>query len=194
VRRRAEAVFKVMRDLWKRASDPALGETTPAARGKFGPLALGLQVQGAIALADAPRHGLRLAPGAVNITVADLANLQLQSEAVLAADPEASRCFKMGRDGRFKYRRDGSPDVRVGEFKGWLRRTLSSMEGLHRSALSVALREDAWAEDASVLARCHPLLRAWSDLTAAAEILRSAAVPGVTSFHPRYGVLPELHS
>jgi hypothetical protein len=198
VLRRAGAVFQLMQALAGRAAALAAGANPPRARGAFGPLALGLQVRGAVALADAPYAWLCLAPEAPHKIAAGLRHAQEANEALLTGDREARQCFKPGPDGRLRYRVDGSPKVRPGALNGWLRRRLRSVEGLHRTAVNGPRvwkgRVSDDPEDWGVLARCDPLLAAWADLVTAGEVCRACCRPGVTALRPRFEVLPHLHS
>jgi hypothetical protein len=196
--RRADAVFQIARDLWGRATSLPSGASAPAGCGQFGPLALGLQVRGAIALADATRGGLRLAAQGTQRVAAGLASAQNKNERILRGDPEARQCFRMNSGGQFRYsKKSGLPAVRRGPLLSWLGRLLLSVEGLHRTALNAPLgsggRLSDVPEDWGVLLRCNPLLRAWADLLGGAELARFCTGGGGV-VRPRYEALPTLRS
>ncbi len=155
-------------------------------------------VQGAIAVAHAAPDGLRLAPTAINRIAAGIDAARRKNEAILAGDKDARQCFKRGVGGSFKYRPDGSPEVRPSILKGWLGRVFASLEGLHRTALNPPLGQDgrpsAAPEDWGILVHFHPLLQAWAGLSAAATTPRSLNISGAGTLRTSYEVLPHLPS
>ena len=154
---------------------------------RFGPLGLGIDVQGAIALRSATQRGLLM-----NVKAADRAYLAAEelyqaSSASLAADKVARQGFEWtGEDakrgqpilhwtGRTVHRNaEGLPRSRDLKLRNWLWTLFSRLRDFHGGQIVPPIDEaDKLSTDPEhwgVLVRCHPLLLAWRDLTAAAEI------------------------
>jgi len=196
--RHAEAILKVFSTLSYRLQTPGLIHSDSRAPAGFGPPSLAVQVQGAIAVAHAARDGLRLAPAAIGRITAGLDAVTKRYEAILAGDRDARQCFKRGVDRSFKYRPEGSPEVKTSILKGWLGRVCASLEGLHRTALNPRSGRDgrpsAAPEDWGVLVHFHPLLQAWAALTAAATTPHSLNISGTGTVRTDYEILPHLQS
>jgi hypothetical protein len=120
-----------------------------------------------------------------------------RSAARLLADRDARRWLRQGRDGRARFRPDGSPQVRHKELRSWLRKVSDSVPGLHETEFAPPTGTGGPSEDPEDwgdLLRYHRLLGAWSDLMLATEAGRSCAGAGPSCACPGYEVLPWLRS
>ena len=158
---------------------------------------LAVQVQADVALAHARHQGLHLAPGAMQRIVAACESARDRSAARLLADRDARRWLRQGRDGRARFRPDGSPQVRHKELRSWLRKVSDSVPGLHETEFAPPTGTGGPSEDPEDwgdLLRYHRLLGAWSDLMIATEAGRSCAGAEPSVARPGYEVLPRLRS
>jgi hypothetical protein len=192
-----EAVVKVFAALWGPAHAAGLAVTFEGQqRSRFPSLAV--QVQADVALAHARHHGLHLSAQALQKVVAACLDAQRRDAARLAEDPEASRCFKAGPGNKIIRQPGDRPEVRRGTLVAWLTRMLASVKGLHATDFASPIQEDsrvsADPEDWGALARCDPLLRAWSELMTVPDVARSCASAAASALRPRYEVLPRTHS
>ena len=165
---------------------------------RFGPWALGLQVQGAIALRRAASNGLRLRKDAAPELRRTCEEAYRDCSRLLYRHPTIRRCFRW--DGE-EIRRDktGLPDADKPKLREWLRQTLDAMAGAYNTPFEpprtdkgdISTVPDFWGD----LTLIQPELRAWSQLWAAASVLKS--LDGVSDdgrLRPRYGVLPRIRS
>src|SRR5262249_54526238 len=157
--------------------------------GQFGPLALALQVKGDVALAHARHNGLHVR-SLKRIEDGLRAALQ-KSEARPRADKDARQCFKWHR-----LKPGGVPEVRPKALETWPSRMLATVRGLHATEFSLPRRHDSGVsvlpEDWEPLARSDPLLRAWYELMAVGEVIRSWVPHGSSPLRPDYEVLPRI--
>lgn len=197
----ADAILAIYRRL-RDAAGQIIAELgiEPEAAGRFGPLGLGIEVRGAIALARAARTGLRLRAD-LRAELDELCTAAYrESSARLHEDPWARKCFRW--DGPEVGLKKGKfPDAIRDNLEGWLERTAGDITGLHAIPLEpprigsgrVASDPDLWG----IEARCHPLLAAWSRLTAAANFrwgLAHLDVGGDRRLRPRYEGVPSIRS
>lgn len=170
----------------------------------WGPLSLGVQVQGVIALHRVGRRGLVLRR-AVRDEIRTHAEARfLECSRELYRDPDARRCFgwkTKGDAAKVKLDASGRP-VFVGPvLEKWLSKTLSSTLGWHSVPLrppstdvaQISVYPGLWGD----LARIHPLLRAWADLDSAADVMACLADPLGEGHHPvrpQYEILPGIRS
>jgi hypothetical protein len=166
----------------------------------FGPFAVGLQTQGRIALTHASRRGLRLHPDATEGLRRVCREVYTRSSCLLDQDREARKCFQW-HDGEVR-RRKGLPMQQQWPLRKWLERTLGSAPStfgipLHPPRTAdgeVSILPVFWGD----LVMVHPLLRAWSELWAAAEA--EAALGGSpregarVTIRPSYDLFPRLMS
>jgi hypothetical protein len=125
-------------------------------------------------------------------------NAQKRNETRLAEDREASRCFKAGPGSKIAFRPGGLPEVKRRTLEAWLTGALASAKGLHSTDFTAPIKEDGRVsvapEDWEVLARCDPLLRAWSELMTVPDVARSCASAAASGLRPRYEVVPQIRS
>jgi hypothetical protein len=196
--RQADAVRSVMAALWPMADE--CGLVPPTGTGAAAPAIppLAVQVQGAVALAHARRHGLRLAAGAMK-QIVDACEAAYQCAAArLLPETGTFQLLKRGRDGRARRRKDGSPDIDPRRQKRWLGEVSDSIRGFHQTECLAPLGQDglpsANPEDWRESRDEHRLLSAWFDLSTAPEVGRSFAAAADGRVRPAYEVLPRLHS
>ncbi len=145
----------------------------PTSIGRFGPLALNLQVQGAIALAAAERAGLAMDEAARQEIVKACEAVGKASIETLWGDTEARRCLVHDGDGP-KLTATGFPKFRKRSLELWLDQLAASMACLHAIPFTPPMSADGRTStdpaEWGFWRRCHPLLRAWSDLMAASSL------------------------
>ena len=186
-----QTLANTYRTMMGRITDLVGDQVCESSWAKFGPLGVGLQAQGKIALASIERDALHLASEATRRVRAKRENLLMMAEKELRTDREAWRCLKT-RNKSILLGDDG-PKVKGQAFQTWLQSVLDSVVGLHRTPFGSLFRHcDALStEEWGTLARCHPLLRCWNDL-------RNASVMGrllsskESSVPCRYGILPRI--
>lgn len=178
---------------------------------RFGPLGLGIDVQGAIALRSATQRGLLMNANTANKAYQAAEELYRVSSASLATDKVARQGFEWtGEDakrgqpilhwkGRTVHRNaEGLPRLRGQKLRDWLWTLFSQLRDLHGGLrvppIDEAERLSTDPEHWGGLIRCHPLLVAWRDLTAAAEIRSWFQSLSGFEVHPEYGVVPQLQS
>ena len=199
--RTAATILEIHRTLIDRAALVAEGLDSDLDSGT-GPLSLGVQVQGAVAL--------RWASLGAGLRLGALAGLQERCREAyrdashrLHAIHSARRCFKWKEDEGPVVKRDddGRPLDDGDRLTNWLSGLLEGAPGAQglpfRPPLSapsrVARSSLAWSE----LAPCHPLIQAWVDLDSAANVERALGLEGRTGGRgrgPEYQVLPRIRS
>jgi len=198
--RRADLVLDVYRRL-RREADGVVGRSGIHAGvvERFGPLALGLQVQAAIAVRAANRDGLRITEESPRDVEIWWKEAHRRYSSTLYADPDARPCFKWeGR--RIRLKVNGHLDVRESALRRWLgevNATLLDVQGVpFRPPLAesgeVAVDPNLWADRACR----HVQLDAWVRLAGAAAMRRSSSGdgPGGRLVRPRYVVVPRLRT
>jgi hypothetical protein len=170
----------------------------------LGPLSVGIQVQGDIALYRLGRRGLLLRKDTLD-TVRELSKARfLECSGRLHADSSAKGCFRWKTGGpaaEVALDESGRPAAKKQVLRQWLAAKLASTPGLHgipfRPPSSVEDRISTspglWGE----LALIDPLLRAWSGLVSAADAMRSLGGLGKVGdrlLRPSYEVLPRATS
>lgn len=164
---------------------------------RFGPLTLGLQVRGSIALAAAGRNGLgvdvRVGQDVVRACDAAVA----KSLDVLWRDPEARRCFKRDGEGP-ALTRTGFPKFKERTLEVWLRSVARALVCLHAIPFTPPTTPDGrTSTDPSewgAWTGLHPLLNAWADLSAASGLRHAFGPPGKRAVHPVYQLIPTVRS
>jgi hypothetical protein len=166
---------------------------------RFGPLALGLQVQGAIALYEAAQTGLCLRHEAVAGAARSMEELQANQARVLWANHDARRCFLL-RDGGIAYGQDGLPSCKPKQLAQWLGSRLETLLGEYGIPLPGPSAQDAPSstvgEDWGLLRACDPLIAAWSGLVTTSRNLADlhCLLPNHPRLQPIYHVLPRIRS
>ena len=194
---RALAVARVFGALLQRACYAGLVSSDAWAAGYISLPPLALQVKGDVALAHAGRHGLHLAPGAMQTIVRVCEAARDSSAAKLLADTDARQWLRRTAQGRVKLERDGSPSIRKKDLRAWLLKMAGTAQGLHQTELvpppgdgTASNAPEEWGD----LVQHHGLLCAWHDLVLAPEVVRSCIGDGSGCLHPTYEVLPRLQS
>jgi hypothetical protein len=164
----------------------------------FGPLGLGIQVMGAIALGQAEANGLHLIAEAREELLQKCRQSQQECIASLVADRPARQWLKRTDGNQIKFQWNGMPDVREKQLRQWLSEILESVRGFHQTALDQPLdgkdRLSTDPTDWGILARGNGRLRAWADLMTASRLLSSPESGGRSVVQPRYEVLPRIRS
>ena len=197
-----DAVWAVYLKLITQAREIAHEKVSDEYIERFGPLCLGVQVQAAIALQKPTSIGSRLRKDALQPDSrlwACCDEIYGACSRQLRDDTGARACFDW--DSNKLIARDEKGHIRCKKKKlaKWLIETLAQQPGLHdipfeppRVALDkIAMSPTAWGD----LVECHPLLRAWADLEAAAQVKRTlmTIIPG-DPLRPVYEVLPRIAS
>jgi hypothetical protein len=111
--------------------------------------------------------------------------------------PEAKGCFKLD-NGQVRFTPKGQPDYRQRTLETWLQSTTDLLHDRHGVPLLVPEDEQGkitakakWWND---VPRCHPLLRTWADLEAAARLLHFLRHGAGPDFRPRFTLLPRVES
>ena len=164
---------------------------------QFGPLALGIDVQGAIALEEARRTGLGILRDAIEPLRLEAETLYQENCRVLHHNQQARAVFRWenGSIARSKGHPRSSDRHRLGQ---WLCELLSTCAkeprrlplDQHGQFLAVP---EAW----DVPVNAHPLLAAWNKVYAASGILRfldQVEADGNEITRPRYNVFPRIRS
>lgn len=164
---------------------------------KYGPLGLGIDVQGAIALERAQCCGLFVNPEAVPDAQRFASELFRQSSELIRSDSRASCCFKWDGglvilDGK------GYPRIKKNPLREWLADRLERFQDIHSqdivSPLDDSERLSLVPGHWGMVAICDPLLSAWRDLLAAATMQRWLESGGHEVAHPTYQLIPEICS
>jgi len=196
----AATVLEVYRDLIDRAAlvVESLDEDLDTGTG---PLSLGVQVQGSIALHLASNSaGLR--PGALAGLLECCHDAYRDASLRLHAVPAARQCFKWDEGVPIVKRdRDGRPLVYDDRLTRWLAVLLEGAPGACGVSFQpprtdkgkIARSSLAWSD----LAPCHPLIQAWIDLDSASRAERTLGRAEGSVSHwrgPEYQVLPRIRS
>jgi hypothetical protein len=166
----------------------------------FGPLGLGLQVQGAIAVARAAGVGLKPRWGSFPRLRHSCLEVWRTSSEQLRRTPEVKDCFEWNGN-EISHGRDWVPACDVDRLRGWLKQAAAATPALYHPTLvppltpqgEVSIVASDWGDQVLIL----PNLRAWADLCAAASVMRSIDRPDQTKedrVRPTYSVLPRLGS
>jgi hypothetical protein len=188
------AVFQMYRALGQRVSE--INAVAGSSQAAFGPLGLGLQVQGAIAAEHAARNGLHIGPGTMTGLVQALSGVQNSCINQLTADRKAKACFKQD-DNKVRLDHLGFPEFRPRTLAKWLESVLRELQDRHRVGFVPPGAEDVIStcpEDWGVLVRCHRFLRAWADLLSASRLRLHFQKNQVSVIHPQYQILPRIGS
>ena len=198
----ADAVWDAYLRLITQARQIAHEEVSDDYIERFGPLSLGVQVKAAIALQKPTSIGSRLRKDALEPdsrlwVCCD--ELYGASSRQLRDDTAARACVDW--DSNKLIARDEKGQIRCKKKKlaKWLIETLAQQPGLHDIPFEpprvdldkIAMSPTAWGD----LVECHPLLRAWADLEAAAQVKRTlmSMLQG-DPLRPVYEVLPRIAS
>ena len=158
----------------------------------FGPLGLGIDVQGAIAMRRAAQTGIQIDGQRAETVKQKSEQVYRESSRKLREGTgSAIPCFRWQGD-VVKRDKDGSPKT-TDQLQAWLRERLESnpdLRGAPRkpprdSQGEISTRPDDWG----LLTRCDRQLRAWADLHSAADASRFAHNDTI---HPKYCVIPEI--
>jgi hypothetical protein len=191
----------IVRDIYSRLLELAEllgGQPQGAPALPFGPLGLGLKVQGAIALDQARRIGIQL-DTQLNGQLIEACNHTLdRSSDKLHGDHQACAAFQWDKR-QIKSTADGALGCRPKALQDWLSsasrslRTLSAMDFPAPMTPEGALSTDPnqWG----VLADYQPELRAWAGAVAAAEARHLLGTPTcLLVAHPMYALYPMITS
>jgi hypothetical protein len=170
----------------------------------WGPLSVGIQVQGAIACYRLSRRGLLLRKDALD-GLRERCEVRLREcSRRLAEDASASQCFHWKTKGpvaEVTLDESGHPAVKEQVLGRWLEAMLDSNPGLHGISFQpprsvdnrISTSPDLWGD----LARIHPLLWDWSCLESAADALKwieGLSIQGNRLIRPSYEVMPRIAS
>ena len=162
---------------------------------RFGPLGLGIDVQGVIALYQAFRNGMEVDPEAARDIRRECDGLYRRCSGMLNDNRHARQCFRWDEN-LVRRDRKGYTKTRNGPLRAWLGQLLNECHDLRNAPLKPPLdrtgRLSTVPRHWGVLTRCHPLLRAWAGLESAAAADRF--LDQVDKARPLYGVIPRLHS
>jgi len=161
---------------------------------EYGPLGLGLHVQGAVALAHAEGSSLLVDQQRRTSLVTELRAVQERYCQQLAQDRRVRACFKID-DGGIRLR-DHMPEVNQDRLQSWL---FEESEGLagpyglplpfpHAPGRRTSTVPDYWG----VLGECHPMIRAWCQLHAVSRSLQLLDRLRSTPIRNRCEILPRL--
>ena len=141
---------------------------------EYGPLGHGIDVQGAVALGSPRRPALSVNATAAEEVVKKAEEVYRRSSATIYKDVEARRPFTWHED-QVRCDVGGYPKIDNGRLQSWLWTIAEEVRDVHdfrfvppfdsQERLSIVPRH--WG----ILARSHPLLRAWADLIASAEVI-----------------------
>jgi hypothetical protein len=196
--RRADLVLGIYRVL-REAADRIIRRPgiDPVAVGRFGPLALTIQVQGAIATAAAGRNGLRVDEASRSEVIRICNAICASSVEMLWGDIEARNCFKRAGDGP-KFTKAGFPEFKEWTLVAWLEMRARSLVCLHAVPFTPPSTSKGRAStdppDWGIWVRLDPLLRAWSDLMAASRLRHCFTGIDGSVLHPHYQLVPNLRS
>jgi hypothetical protein len=165
---------------------------------EFGPMGLGVLVQGAIALGRAARNGIRVRGDAIPELERRCHESYRDASRLLHRSTDARRCF--GWD-RTEIRRDrrGFPVLHEDRLRKWLERVVAATPGPHGIPLEpprspkgkISTVPDYWGD----LALVHAEVRAWATLWAAASTeMALKKIDGEGRIYPRYVVASRLAS
>ncbi|WP_406699477.1 hypothetical protein V5E97_11480 [Singulisphaera sp. Ch08] len=196
----AAAALQAYRDLRKKA-DAIIheGQVPTETVERYGPLAVGLQTQGAIALHQASRNGLLSHVEAHDLesswsqVLKAASDILLRNQAIRLPFDLEGNLIAIKRNGHLSY-----SDSRMHR---WLHRMSDTILDIERVAMArpktiqneLVLDYGVWAEHA----RCDPSLRAWFDLSAAADLKRCltrASSGHSRQLNPNYEVVPRIRS
>ena len=208
----AGTTLAVYRKLLDRAEGIHRGMQIPSKLvAKFGPLGLGIDVQGAIALRFANRNGLLIHMKTAHEAYGAAERLYQESSARLAEDQRARQCFDWQGKGEERCERirdwegktvaknaEGFPEIREKKLREWLEGVLWKLPDVHVAYRMYPLNDAGRLSSVpchwGLLARCHPLLRAWANLVNTAESRRWMTSLNDPEAHPRYRVIPQIQS
>jgi hypothetical protein len=164
---------------------------------RFGPLTLGTQVRGAIALATAHRLGLRLEPNAQADLIRrckEFRNLGLKK---LTNHEGVAECFKGGRKPRLT--RNGFPVVRPDKMQLWIRSEIKNVRDRHGAPVpyqSPAGVTDATIEPDQLDAVHLPVasLLIWRYVMAASRLRHALSNIRDNRIRPVYDILPTIRA
>ena len=97
---------------------------------RFGPLSVGIQTQGVIALSRLNRQPLRVSRGNAERLVSALQRKYIEHSLTLSRDPEARKCFHWD-GGSVRRTKSRLPDQKEERLAPWLERTLQCVPGTH---------------------------------------------------------------
>lgn len=193
---RIRTIAQIYQTLSETANRLATSLPTPCEQ-DYGPLGVGLQVQGAIALHAAALAGSQVDADAAARAVEGLRNEQRRWSQQLLRDSDAKACFPP-RDGQMQFDA-GYPKVRRERLLAWLDGLAASLTGKHKLPLLHPRLEDqqqpstvpeAWGR----LRLLHRSLHAWSELLTVSQTLDRFVLNPSKSLTPQYTVLPRVES
>lgn len=167
---------------------------------EYGPLGLGIDVQGAIALAAASRAGIETPPAQARDLLAAVETEYQRCSQILWEDCRARDCFVWGEQQRLVVREDGYPQYHKDEHERWLRHHVRG----YRDALGVRVLPALLSKGSLSTLPQHwgkwlqhrEELEAWGKLVSAAEVSRWLGRPLEKNepvlARPRYQVIPEI--
>jgi hypothetical protein len=159
----------------------------------FGPLGIGLQVQGAIALRHVSEVGVAINEAAKDRCLPGLETERQGYSRRLLEDGEARNCFR--HQGHQITVRNGYPDTKRQRLRDWLERITDELR-LHADVpvLVPRLEENGQVSEVpaawGTLRLLHPLLQAWAGLFTLSRVIDRLETASEQPIRPRYQVLP----
>jgi len=195
--RAARVLLKVYQALAQSAKavrrDQDVGQRSLAS---FGPLGLGVDVQGAIALHRFSRKELHFAKGIGPVLLGACENTFQHALDTMRQDMDARQCFKT-RDGEIRLSKTGFPEFEVEALDHWLQQMVDSMRGLHEirfASIDMKERRSTRPDEWGVLIRCNRLLCAWADLDASATLRHFVQSHPSPNPRPKFKAVPTIKS
>jgi hypothetical protein len=167
---------------------------------EVGPLSLGIQVRGGVAL-DRISRGVGLRVDRVKDLIERCEIVYQESARRLLRDRDSEKCFKRGGGDSILLNQHGQPETYNERLRKWLASSVEEIRGVHglpfrpphTSRESVAQSAKFWDE----LAPYHPGLDAWVRLESSASVLKLLKAAGHQSsclLRPTYQALPRILS
>ena len=184
------ALHRVAEVLQEKCSSVARAcRTEQEATRRFGPLGLGIQVQGAIALHEADQTIWRVNSPVLPEVLDELQTRREESAQQLITNRETRRWFRISA-GQSSHPREAY-DIHPAALEEWLEEVLETLTGPHGLPLPGPSEATA-AEQWGVLRYCHPLLKAWADYVTDSRGLHW--LNSAPDLRLSYGVLPRMES
>jgi O6-methylguanine-DNA--protein-cysteine methyltransferase len=172
-------------------------ESSLAKTHQYGPLGVGIDVQGAIAATVVGRNGICLSSESLE-RIAQAAEIQYRKASQVLIHDEHARHVFVGSKGLVRRRGDGLPEADPRLLQKWLRHTFDQLRDIHNARWLEPFDENGNLSivpaDWGVLLRCSPTLHAWDTLQAAAKVICWTRSANTGPVHPNYQVFPELRS
>lgn len=180
--------------------DDANQEKSDAASFSFGPLGIGIDIQGAIAVAQPHRPILQGAPQQLGALQAKNLDRFKEASRKLHRDVAARKCFHWcrGQGGEVAIQRNhNSPlDYETEAMRGWLAGFRKRLSDIHNLAAEIPTTPEGFPsfdpERWGVWASCDRSLAAWRDLSR--SVLLDCDFNANAEFRPLYDIVPAFRS